>query len=60
MEKFEFKKIKKMIDANTCLTSFIKKMNEFITKYEEGKTTFLKMVLEEFYNFREDLKDTHV
>ena len=46
MERFEFKKIKKIISANARLTSFIRKLNEFVMKFEEGKMTFLKMVVE--------------
>jgi hypothetical protein len=60
MERFEFKKIKKIISANARITSFIKKMNELVVKFEEGRTTFLRTVVEEFFAFREDLKDSSV
>ncbi len=37
--------MKKIIAANAKITAFIKKMNEIVIKYEEGKTGFLKNVV---------------
>lgn len=55
MERFEFKKIKKIVSANARVTSFLKKMNELVIKLEEGRTTFLRNVVDEFFRFHEDL-----
>jgi hypothetical protein len=57
MERFEFKKIKKIVSANARITSFIRKMNELISKFEEGRFIFLRTVVDEFQSFRTDLKD---
>jgi hypothetical protein len=61
MEKFEFKLIKRIITANSKLFLFIRKMNEIITKFEEGKLTFIKSLIENYSKFSEESEDsTHL
>lgn len=53
MEKFEFKQIKRVITANSKIWQFIRKLNEVVGKYEEGRTGFLKQVVAEYQRFRD-------
>jgi len=52
MERFEFKKVKKIVSANARITAFIKKINEIVIKFEEGKTGFLKNLVEQYSRFK--------
>lgn len=53
MEKFEFKQIKRVISANSKIWQFIRKLNEVVAKYEEGRTAFLKQIVAEYQRYRE-------